>query len=259
MAIGQGPNVFGSSSRSRRSSSAGHNVFDPYNKNKRSSTSKFPPLPSPPGGTSGSGGRGSGRSSQYPPSQSSQSSGKTASGDGGKPPKAPPLKLDVEKNPDIQRALQDTIQYRQQLGAGTDIDAINAMQRARDLSSGILREFEGSGRASQLGGPGGGAYDLQRGDILREGLLSAQDVNAQNVAGARQLQLQALGQQGQLGIGSAADIRSGERNLLAGYQAQNDYTIRMAQLDALKYQNEWDNYYKGLGLFLDFYGDILGS
>src|SRR5262245_6429837 len=70
-----------------------------------------------------------------------------------------PHEINVQQNPDIRRLLDDMRKYRGQLASGNDVDAINSMMRARDLASGMAKEWEGISAMHGFG-PGSGAGAL---------------------------------------------------------------------------------------------------
>lgn len=57
----------------------------------------------------------------------------------------PPAQQQTQRNPQLQAIQGDYQKYREGLAAGTDQDAINAMQRQRDLTSGMAKEAGDAG------------------------------------------------------------------------------------------------------------------
>jgi hypothetical protein len=114
--------------------------------------------------------------------------------------------------------------FRGELAAGKDRDAVNAMNRQRSLTSGVASEV-GSNALQRLGS-GSGVAEKLRGRALMSGASDASSLNADLAAGSRQAQLQALS--GQTG---ALAGKQGAGQALAGNQLQaQDAAMRQAQM-----------------------------
>lgn len=142
----------------------------------------------------------------------------------------PPLTITAERDPyidsymgkfDARAAQYDA--FRDDIAEGTDQDAVNAMMRERDLTSGMAREaFED--RALQTGGATGLA-SRARTKVLTEGAASASRTNAAMAASGRQAQLQAM-------AGATGAVQGGANVAVAGNQAlrqQQDFALNTWQ------------------------------
>lgn len=130
--------------------------------------------------------QGQGQSSPFP----------AGSGSGWATP--PPMPQNTQRNPQLAALQDEYANYRKNLSAGTDQDAVNALARNRDLTSGMAKEAGDAGMFRA--GAGGVAAELS-GRVFSRGQAQAGQLNADMAADARRLQLNAL--QGQTGAASA--------------------------------------------------------
>jgi len=138
------------------------------------------------------------------------------------------------------------------LAAGNDRDAINAMQRQRDMLSGM--QSEGAENSARRGlGPNTGAAQQTQNDLQQRGLQSMSGLNAGLASDARRQQLAALsGQTGVLGQqtgaaqASSAAMLGQQQQGLDQWRTQQQANLGAAQLAAMQNQNLWQNQ---MGLF----------
>ena len=152
--------------------------------------------------------------------------------------KIPPYNSSVQQNPQANKVMQNTEAYRQSLAAGNDQDAINAMQRNRDLASGLYKEVS-------AGALGRGQTESSAGLTAQRQLIAGQQAagqtNAALTSDARRQQAGLLGQQGNLAIGQAG-VTLGQQNYqLQQWQAQQQAAQAAAQLAAMQQQQQYQN------------------
>jgi hypothetical protein len=141
----------------------------------------------------------------------------------------------VQQNPQIQ-ALQDEAQkYQGSLAAGNDADAQLAMQRQRDLASGMAAEGLGGARNAGFGSDTGYAQQ-RRLKGLDASQMAQASLNTGLTSDARKQQLAALQARGGLAA-DQAQITQGQQNYnLQQWQAQNQANLGAAQLQASQNQ-----------------------
>lgn len=142
----------------------------------------------------------------------------------------PPMTIEAQRDPYMDRymtmmegraGIYD--KFREELAEGTDRDAVNAMMRERDMTSGMAREaFED--RALQTGGATGLA-SRARTKVLTEGQASASRLSADMAASGRQAQLQALS--GATSAIGQAGAMAGQAN--AALRAEQDFSLNTWQ------------------------------
>lgn len=158
----------------------------------------------------GGGGQGGGGNMRYTAAQQAQAVA------------IPPLEISAQRDPNLDRYMAmfesnageyDTM--RKELAEGTDQDAVNAMMRQRDLTSGMAKEAY-EGRALASGGDSGLA-NRARSQVLVSGARDASGLNANLAASSRQMQLNAL--QGKTGaIAGGAGVAGNSAQALLGQQ-----------------------------------------
>lgn len=212
--------------------------FNPYQYSSGGSAPRIPAFPSP-----GQGAPSTPFSFPAPPMTSNV--------------QTPPFTSTAERDPYLQQMYQDWGTYRGQLAAGSDIDAINTLQRQRDLTSGMLSEL-GQNAAMRGLGPESGASQYLQARGAGQAQRNMAGLQAQLASDARRQQLAALSGQTGAAQASAADLR-GQQGLdisrygaqtgalqaqqqfgLSQWQAQQQAAQAAAQLQAMQNQNLWN-------------------
>jgi hypothetical protein len=144
----------------------------------------------------------------------------------------------TQQDPALAGLAGEMKSYQDSLAAGNDRDAVNALQRQRDMASGQMKEFQAIGGRRGMG-PGSGASNL----LVRRGLDEAgrqqTGLNAQLTSDARRQQGSMLGQRGQFELGTAG-VNLGQQQFgLAQWQAQQQAQLAQAQLDAMRNNQMW--------------------
>ena len=154
-------------------------------------------------------------------------------------PAAPaPMQTHTQTNPQLQSLLGEYKQYQGGLAAGSDIDATLALQRQRDLTSGMAAEAE-QGAIARTGV--GGVSETARGNVLQAGTRGMSGLQAQLASDARSKQLAALQGRGQLELGQAGATQAQQQFGLSQWQAQQQAAQAQAQLAAMQQQNQFSN------------------
>jgi len=149
------------------------------------------------------------------------------------------MNTNVAPHPELMQTLGSIRDYRGQMGAGSDVDAINAMQRQRDYASGQAKEASASA-GSRGFAPGTGVNALMQERARRAGTQAAGNVNAASVSDARNKQLSALGLESGA-AGNVAQNQLGAGQLAVGqYSAQTSANNAAAQLQALQNKQQTD-------------------
>lgn len=168
------------------------------------------------------------------------SGGDGGGGAGGSGGSITPFTSNTQTNPQLDALTGDWGDYRKSLAAGNDQDAINAIQRQRDFTTGNMRELSGlmSARGAR---PGSGSYGVTMGKQLAQGARNAQGLNAALTSDARRQQLGAL--QGQTGaaLGNAGVTLGQQQFGLNAWQANTQAQQAQAQLAAMQQQNSFNN------------------
>jgi len=220
---------------------------------------------------------GTGSSSRYPGGSAPRMSGTTMGGAGTKAPQVDtkklldgifgggsgsmgntkpiqkqdltPMNLRVQQDPAMAGVLREMEQAQQGLAAGNDIDAINAMQRQRDVLSGLSKELgvragsRGFGPDSMLG---------QRG-LFRQGQRDISGLNANLASDARKQGIGLLGQR----AGATAQqgqLTQGQQNFaLNQWQAQQQANLAQQQMAETQQQNNFNNQLSLFNTLSNFY------
>src|SRR5262245_24668364 len=152
----------------------------------------------------------------------------------------PSLGFNTQRDPQIEALQGEMAGYQRSLAAGNDADAQLAMQRQRDLASGMAKE--GLQGAQDRGFSADTGYAQQR---RLQGLdASAQAQAALNTnltSDARRQQLAALQGRGQLATAQAGILQGQQNYLLNQWQAQQDAARAQAQFQAAQQQNAFQN------------------
>lgn len=169
-----------------------------------------------------------------------------APGAGGSVPPAPTFNSDVARDPHLDDMYGAYGDYRSKLAAGNDTDAINAMQRNRDLMSGMMKEAGGNAARNGTFGTGVGAQ--MQSNIMTGGMKDLAGLNANLTSDARKQQLTALG--GQTAAAQAqTNYLTGQQNYsLAQWTAQQQAQQSAAQMANQQQQNQWNNQMALLGM-----------
>lgn len=175
-------------------------------------------------------------------------SGGGMTGGGFQMPSYPSFTSNTATNPQLDALSGEWAKYRGSLAAGNDQDAINAMQRQRDLASGALKEASGvmSARGRT---PGSGAYNLTASGIINQGQRNAAGVNAAMTSDARRQQMAALQGETNTALGQAGVTLGQQQFGLDAWRAQTGAALSAAQLGAMQQQNGFNNNMR----MLDFY------
>lgn len=150
----------------------------------------------------------------------------------------PSLTVDAQRDANLDQTYNDYRDYRGKLAEGQDQDAVNALMRQRDITSGMATEA-GQLRALTSGGPDSGVAEAARVSVLNQGQQAAGQLNANLVAGARSAQLQALSGQGNAASASAAALAQQQQQALQQWQAQQQAQIERARLAQDAQRNAW--------------------
>jgi len=199
------------------------------------------------GGLGGTSGGGSGGVTQLPSFMGNPVPGSQGGGGGGGGGYNGPggMTSSVQENPQLQALQGEFKDYQDKLSAGNDQDAINAMQRQRDLSSGMGREFAANAGRRGLG-PGSGASQLLMQRNMDSAGRNQVGLNAGLTSDARRQQLTALQGRGSLALGAASANLGQQQFGLSQWQAQQQAQQAQAQLQALQSQQQWQQM---MGLF----------
>lgn len=149
-----------------------------------------------------------------------------------------PLSINTSRDPGIEQTYGDVRKYREDLSAGTDRDAVNAIMRQRDVVSGLAKEV-GQERALATGGAGSGAANQAVTDVYTQGGRDISGLNASLAAGGRQAQLAALGEQGNVASAGAADLAQKNNFALNTWQAQRQAEQARADSVNAAQQAQW--------------------
>lgn len=160
-----------------------------------------------------------------------------------------PMVQNTQSNPQLDALLGEMGSYRRGLAANTDHDAINAMQRGRDLASGQMKEF-GALAGARGARPGTGAHSL----MVRRGLDASNrnlnTLNADLASDGRKQYANALGQASSTALGQANVTLGQQQHGLAMWNSQQGAAQAAAQLQAMQNQNMFNNMmqiYSGFG------------
>ena len=182
--------------------------------------------------------------------------GASAGGGGGQlPPVAySPQEMNItsQQNPQLAALQGDAAKYRQGLAAGSDQDAVLALQRQRDLTSGMAKEFAGDAASRGILGSGAAQSDLMK-RVVNPGQQQMGALNANLASDARSKQLQAL--QGEAGMaGQQAGITQAQQNFgLQSWQAKDQSMMNQAQLQVQQQANQVNQASQLAGLLGNFY------
>lgn len=160
--------------------------------------------------------------------------------------------VNSQLNPQLQAMAGKYSQFGSQLAQGSDQDAILAMQRQRDLLSGMAKEFEG--QASQQGILGSGAAQQELlNKIVNPGQAQIQQLNANLTSDARNKQFQALS--GEAGLtGQQAGWQQAQQQLgLDAWKAQQQNEIARAQVQASMQNQQMNQMLSLVGLLNNMY------
>ena len=163
----------------------------------------------------------------------------------------PQFESNTERNPQLDALSGEWAKYRKELGANTDLDATNALQRQRDLTSGNMREMTGlmSARGAR---PGTGANAVTMGRVMAGGARNTAGLNASLASDGRRQQLGALSGETGAAMG-AAGINQAQQNFgLNAWQANAQAQQAAAQLAALQQQNQFNNQMKNMQFYTGF-------
>ena len=182
----------------------------------------------------------------------------------------PPFTSTAARDPQLQAMYDAWGQYRGGLAAGNDVDAINAMQRQRDLASGMASEMESNAAMRGLGPESGASQYLQMRGREQAGRTQA-GLNAALTSDARRQQMAALGGQTGAAQASASDLNA-QRGLdisrygaqtgaalgqqqygLAQWQAGQQAAQAQAQMQAIQNQNLWNQQMQMMNLANNIY------
>lgn len=163
-----------------------------------------------------------------------------------------PFTSTTQANPQLDALQQDLATYRSQMGTNSDLEAQQALQRERDLTSGAAKEFGENLAARGIMGSGAGTQDLME-RVVEPGQQRQTQLNAQLSANARQQQLAALGMQGGLAAQQAQIQQAQQQFGLSAWQAQEQARQQQAQLAAMQAQAQQQNLAQLLGIFGNLY------
>ena len=167
---------------------------------------------------------------------------------------APPMNLQAQRDPQLQAMYEQYGTQRSQLAAGNDRDAINAMQRQRDLASGGMNEAASGAARRGLGANTGVSQFLQNQQSM-QGQRNASGLNAAMTSDARSQQLSALAGQTGAAQASTSALQGQQNYALDQWKAQQSAAQAQAQLQALQSQNAWSNQ---MGM-LNWYSGMMGN
>ena len=162
------------------------------------------------------------------------------------------MNIKVQQDPTMAGILGEMKTAQQSLAAGTDIDAINAMQRQRDLLSGLSKELgvragaRGFGPDSMMG---------QR-DLFRQGQRDISGLNANLASDARRQGRELLGQRAGA-AGTQGQLTLGQQNYaLNQWQAQQQASMAQQQLADQQQQNNFNNQLSLFNTLSNFYSGM---
>lgn len=163
-----------------------------------------------------------------------------------------PINTKVQQNPDVGKVIQEYQDTLGQLGANTDADAISAMQRQRDVTSGMASEA--AANAAMRGfSAGTGVNQSATNEQYARGAEAQAQLNAANVSDARRRRESLLGGAAGAALGGAANQVSQQGVLLDQAKLQQDTENFQAQLEAMRNQNAFQNQLAILNAMGSFY------
>lgn len=143
------------------------------------------------------------------------------------------LSIQAGENPAMAGLIGEQAQARAGLAAGSDQDAVLAMQRQRDAMSGLAKEFGENAAERGISGSGAAEKALQKG-VLEPGMQAMGALNAGLASDARAKQQAALGQQAGM-VGQQAQLTQAQQQFgLSSWQAQQQAQQAAAQLAAMQ-------------------------
>jgi hypothetical protein len=174
---------------------------------------------------------------------------RTGSGAGGP---IPNFSLAAQKNPEFTALSNAYQQYRSGLAAGNDQDAQFAMQRQRDLMSGLAKEYQGEASARGILNTGAAQQDMLN-KIVNPGQQQLGQLNANLTSDARRQQLSALS--GQAGVaGQQANFLQGQQQIgLEAWKAQQQNEIDRAGIQAMQQNQSINQLLALMGTLGNFY------
>ena len=145
-----------------------------------------------------------------------------------------------QENPQLAALLGDMKSYRGQLAGNTDQEATQALQRQRDLTSGMAKEFGQEAASRGIYGSGAASQDMNN-RLLEPATQSMGQLNAALTSDARKQQRDAMGQEAGA-IGQQAGITQAQQNFgLNSWQARSQAQLGAAQLEAMQRNNNTNN------------------
>lgn len=153
---------------------------------------------------------------------------------------AEPFSVSSQENPQMAALIGDMGAYRGQLAGNTDLEATQALQRQRDLTSGMAEEFGVNPAMRGIGGSGAAQQELMK-RVVEPGQQQMSQLNAQLASDARTQQREAMGQQAGM-VGQQAGITQAQQDFgLNAYQARQQAQLGAAQLEAMQRNNNTNN------------------
>lgn len=148
------------------------------------------------------------------------------------------MSISAQSNPQLEALSGELGSYRANLAKGSDQDAVLALQRQRDFTSGLAKEY-GANSASRGIYGSGAEQDAIMKRIVEPGQAQMSELNAQLASDARAKQLGALGQQAQLSNQNAQLTQADKNFALQSWvardqanRAQADLALRQQQIQS---------------------------
>lgn len=155
--------------------------------------------------------------------------------------------VQAQENPQLAGLINEQGQYRANLAQGSDQDAQLAMQRQRDVLSGLTSEFGADAASRGIANSGAAQQDLMN-RVVNPGQAQLGQLNASLTSDARNKQLAALGQQAGM-VNQQAQLTQNQQQFgLQSWQAQQQAQQAQAQLAAMQQNQGLNNLSSIVGL-----------
>lgn len=156
------------------------------------------------------------------------------------------------QNPQLAALQQDAATMQSQLAGNTDLEATQAMQRERDATSGMAKEFGADLASRGILGSGAGVQDLQN-RIIEPGAQRMTQANVALTNAGRDKQMAALSQRQGLTQDQIAQQQAQQQFGLSAWQAAEQQKLAGAQLQAMQRNQGVQNLSSIIGLLGNIY------
>ncbi len=163
-----------------------------------------------------------------------------------------PMNISAQENPQLRALAGDYAKYRGELAGNSDLESQQALQRQRDLVSGMSKEYQGEAASRGILNSGAAQQDMLK-KIVEPGQQQMSQMGASMAADARQKQLNALGAQSGVEAQNAQLTQAQQRFGLDTWNSQQQAQQSAAQLAALQRNQSLDSNMKVASLLASLY------